>query len=908
MARRRAHYVLSTHWDREWYQSFQDYRYRLVHLLDRVLDGLEDGRLQGPFQTDGQAIILEDYLEVRPERRPQIERFARDGKLVIGPWYVLPDEFLVSGESIIRNIELGRRVARSFGGRPSSAGFACDLFGHASQLPQIFAGFGVRGGFIWRGLNPVAARHVIWRGADGTEMPCYRFVPVGYCSFAFEVRHANEQSHIFDAEQVDTDLATYLEQEAAATEVDPLLIFDGGDHQEWDSQVYSVVAGRMRRGDGPYEIVHTSLDAYLDEMLPQANRIALTVEGELREPGEHPATVDQQWLIPGVLSSRAWIKQSNAACQTALCHWAEPLGAMASAALGTEYPQGFLEVAWRWLLKNHPHDSICGCSIDAVHEDMRFRFHQAQAIADRLTTEAAATIGAHVRGDVTPDELRVVAFNPLPQALDEPTEVTLQIPDDWPTFNEFFGFEPKPAFRVYDPRGNELPYQRLAQATRRAKVRIQETRFPYAYKTNDVRVALPLSVPAAGYATLTIRAGEPGLPTRHPAVPGLATSERSMANEHLSVTIEPNGTLTIHDRDAGQTYSRLLTFEDSADIGDGWYHGIAVNDQVYTSTACSADVALVHDGPYVATFRVRVPMRLPAEFRFDGMTRSDAFVEVVVDSRVTLRRGARRVEVETAVDNRARDHRLRVLFPTGVITDTYLADAAFDVVERPIPLRADNHRYRELEVETKPQQSWTAVFDEGRGLAVISTGQLESAVRDLPDRPIALTLLRATGRTVMTDGEPGGQLQGPMTFRYWLVPLAGEPDRAHLCLLGQRLAAGLRTAQLRPEDVAHLRGGRRGSLPPSASLLSVEGDAVTTSLRRNAGKVELRLFNPLAVGTTARLRLGDGLWAGGRPTRVVRVDLEGHVMEELVASDAGDWPLPMRPKEIVTLRLETAGE
>ena len=92
----RAHYVLSTHWDREWYQSFQNFRYQLVRLLDRVIAGLEDGRLRGPFQTDGQAIILEDYLEIRPDRREQLQRLARAGKLVIGPWYVLPDEVLVS--------------------------------------------------------------------------------------------------------------------------------------------------------------------------------------------------------------------------------------------------------------------------------------------------------------------------------------------------------------------------------------------------------------------------------------------------------------------------------------------------------------------------------------------------------------------------------------------------------------------------------------------------------------------------------------------------------------------------------------------------------------------------------------------------------------------------------------------
>jgi len=233
-----------------------------------------------------------------------------------------------------------------------------------------------------------------------------------------------------------------------------------------------------------------------------------------------------------------------------------------------------------------------------------------------------------------------------------------------------------------------VPYQRLSQAMNRTRFRVQETRFPHAYRTHDVRVVLPLAVPAVGYTTLTVRAGEAGLPTRYPSVPGLATSERSMANEHLSVTIEPNGTLTMTDRDTGQTYSRLLTFEDCADIGDGWYHGIALNDQVHTSTACRAEVALVHDGQYQTTFRVRVPMHLPAEFRFDTMTRSDALVEVTVDSRVTLRGGARHVEIETTVDNCASDHRLRVLFPSDAAADTYLADAAFDVVERPIPLRA----------------------------------------------------------------------------------------------------------------------------------------------------------------------------------------------------------------------------
>src|ERR1019366_1753506 len=171
MTPRRVHYVLSTHWDRERLQTFQVFRHRLVRLLDRVIGDADCGKLRGPFTTDGQSIVIEDYLEVRPERRAQVERMARDGKLKIGPWFVLPDEWLVSGEGIIRNIRLGRKIARQLGGVPSDAGFVCDLFGHISQLPQVFAGFGIKGALVWRGIEPLKSAHFIWQGSDGTRLP-----------------------------------------------------------------------------------------------------------------------------------------------------------------------------------------------------------------------------------------------------------------------------------------------------------------------------------------------------------------------------------------------------------------------------------------------------------------------------------------------------------------------------------------------------------------------------------------------------------------------------------------------------------------------------------------------------------------------------------------------------------------
>ena len=277
MSRRRANYVLSTHWDREWYQHFQDYRYRLVRLIDRLFDGWQSERLQGAFQTDGQAIMLEDYLEVRPERREQIKQLVKDGRLVVGPWYVMPDEFIVSGESLIRNLELGRKLAREWGGQPSSAGFVCDIFGHNSQMPQILAGFHIRGGLLWRGVNAIEQRLFRWRGADGTELLTYRFGRVGYCDYSHQVRQSNMGARPFDAVETAARLDRFLRVEADKSPVDPILLFDGGDHMEWDANAYAVLLKRMNRPDGEYEIVHTSLDAYLNEALAQAEHVATVI-------------------------------------------------------------------------------------------------------------------------------------------------------------------------------------------------------------------------------------------------------------------------------------------------------------------------------------------------------------------------------------------------------------------------------------------------------------------------------------------------------------------------------------------------------------------------------------------------------------------------------------------------------
>lgn len=896
---RKAIYVLSTHWDREWYQSFQNYCYQLVHLLDAVIDGLEDRRLKGPFTCDGQAIVIEDYLEVRPEKRLVVEKLAREGRLVVGPWYVLPDEFLVSGEAMVRNLRLGREIARSLGGKPSNAGWVCDLFGHASQMPQMLRGFGIEAAFLWRGVNLPGRRHVIWRGADGTELPCFRFGGFGYCDYSFAVRNAHRAEEPFDAEAARARLQGYLESEAAETEIDTVLMFDGGDHQVWDQRVYKAVADRLGRKIDGFVLEHGTLDDYCNDLVKQARAITTRLDGELRDTAINPHK--QTHIIHGVLASRVWIKQANVECQDKLALVAEPLATLANLALGEEYPQGFLDVAWRHLLQNHPHDSICGCSIDAVHEDMKFRFAQARQIADRLTLEATRALTASVAGDVGDDEIRLGVFNPLATPHRGVAELTLDIPSTWPTWGEWFGFEAKPAFTIHDAAGNEVPYQRLSQLPNQVRGRLYPDRFPHHYTVTEVRVALAVDVPAMGYTTLSIRAGKAIEPTRYPQTPSLVTGERMMENEHLAIRLERNGTLTITDKRTGEVYDDLLTFEDASDIGDGWYHGAPTTDELFVSSGASAEIALIDKGPQTADFRIRTTMAVPAEFDFARMSRVERRADIVIETLVRLRAGEDHVEFDSKVTNSAKDHRLRVLFPTGAEAASYLSDTPFDVVERPVALVEDNHLRAELDVETKPQQSWTAVTDGRRGAVVTGVGLLEACVQDNARRTLALTLLRATRRTVMTNGEPEGQLQGTLRFRYAFAPLGPVVDRARLFALAQHVGNGLRHVHVgRHEQGLHRRPT---AVPATAGLFEVDGGAVLTSARRVGKAVEVRVFNP----ATERVKASISWAAAGKAIegfgKAERVDFESGRIDAEVTLKKNSVVFALEPKEIATVRL-----
>ncbi|MEO7442456.1 MAG: alpha-mannosidase, partial [Acidimicrobiales bacterium] len=368
MTKRTVAIVPHTHWDREWYAGFQTFRLRLVELLDGFLPLLEGDPGYARFMLDGQMAVVDDYLEVRPEAEAVLRRLAAGGRLAMGPWYILMDEFAVSGETILRNLQMGLERAAAFGGA-MDVGYLPDMFGHIAQMPQLLAQAGFGHAVVWRGVPSAVERTGFWWEApDGSRVRA-EYLPRGY---------GNGANLPDDAKALVRRIAAH-EIEIGSFLLDAMLLMNGTDHQLPHPWLGRVVAEANDLQDD-YRLVVTSLAEYLSTA-PSAG--LTTVAGELRSGARAN-------LLMGVASNRIDVKQAAARTERALERRAEPLSALF---LPTgEWPTRLLELAWLEVVRNSAHDSICACSADSVGAAVLHRFAEAGQIADGLATRALSAL------------------------------------------------------------------------------------------------------------------------------------------------------------------------------------------------------------------------------------------------------------------------------------------------------------------------------------------------------------------------------------------------------------------------------------------------------------------------------------------------------------------------------------
>jgi len=883
--------VSHTHWDREWYLPFQAFRVRLVGLMDQLLDLLDSDPGYKHFMLDGQTVILEDYLEVRPDRRAEIERHVREGRLLIGPWYAQPDEFLPGGEALIRNLLLGHRVARQFGGI-MKVGYVPDPFGQIAHLPAILQGFGIQDAIFLRGADAsVDTTEFLWRAPDGSEVLTI-YLPHGY---------GIANGLPLDREEL-TERLRHIRQALepwATTRF--LLLMNGFDHTSAQTELPQVIAAANASLDDA-ELVHGTLP-----MLFSALREAMAEEeaswprhqGEFRCGQRVP-------LLPGVVSTRMWIKQRNQQCEDLLTRWAEPFSVWVTllrkrvgrawqepplpAGPRSPYPSheastaGLLDRAWRHLIENHPHDSICGCSVDPVHEQMRTRFDWCEEIGKEITRQALRRISA-----LTPDgEGRsVVVFNPLAgPRTDFATAVVPRSEDGEPV-------------AMVDSSGHRV----LCQMLEPALTDLPGWLIGLYEGPGEDRVAvgfMAADVPGFGYKAFRVEYG----PASPPAE-GSPGGDGRIENEFFAVTVNPaDGTLDVQDKRTGRLLDGLHRFVDGGDAGDEYNHCPPQRDELVDRPTAPPAIRVLERGSARCTLEISMSYSLPARLSPRQDARSDERVDCPITTHVSLYPGVPRIDIRTEVENRAQDHRLRVHFPSGVHTDVSHAEQHFGVVTRPIALPEADQSWAEDPVGTYPQKAFVDVSDGRFGLLLANRGLPEYEALQGPEGvTLALTLLRCVawlGRHPLPCrrriagpnplATPGAQCPGRHVFEYALVPHEGGWEQAYR--EAHHFAVPMR---------ARWNWQGSGLLPSQASLLDLSSRAfVVSALKRaeDGSGVVVRLYNILSRPARGRIHLTEP------HTRASMVNMNEEPLGEASVRD-GWVELRARPNQILSMKFET---
>ena len=1030
--------VPHTHWDREWYQTFQQFRIRLVRTIDKLLDILDRDDKFSHFMLDGQTIVLDDYLEVQPEQEERLKRYIRAGRIQVGPWYLQPDEFLVSGESLIRNLQIGLQRAAEFGGG-MRIGYVPDCFGHIAQLPQIFQGFGIDNAIFWRGVGAEAHKsEFYWAAPDGTQVLVAHLAdPLGY---------SNARLMPLEAEEFATRVKLLTAQILPRATTNTLLFMNGSDHlepQDGLPETIEAANGLLAQISPEQEKILThvghadennnarhfdgidvrigTLPQYVEAIRQQNSGQAQGIDESQRAmplqilSGEMRSS-QYSHLLPAVLSTRIWIKQQNTATEHLLERWVEPLTAWAWK-LGAAYPGGLVRLAWKYLLQNHPHDSICGCSIDQVHRENAIRFTQSQQVAEGALAQAMHSIiaatdtSAPVATTHTSHKpVPIVVFNPAPGPRTEAVQAVVQFPGSLQNaviidergehmpysvvkrWRQEIGSMPVPREtiaagvalagaqapgefirmaegmitmilgqpeQVYEitqvhvdthrqpgvayielmlaPRERVTDYdqellaaeQQMISLLQREDIQMLEVSvIDQAHETIDFVAA---DLPAYGLKTFWMYPRGLKEETHAPPTSTLAGNQHSIENEWYRVEASAeDGTLTVSDKQTGAVFTGLNRFVDGGDVGDLYTYCPPAHDTLISQPLEAPKIELVSSGPVRAMLRVTGSWSLPNACEDNRSERDSRTTICQITSEITLIPGVRRIDIHTRVENKVKDHRLRVIFPLSYTVESVAAEGTFEVRMRPVaaPRPADVTDWLEEPVNTFPQKRFVDISNGSIGLGILNRGlpEYEILQEGLGIAPgqmgAAVTLLRCVewlsrgdlstrrGHAGPMEYTPEAQCLGNQEFDYALVPHSGDWEAGEALVLREAQAfntpvraAVLSTVVTLPgAQVDRAEEQKEGqtvgtvgappagtlALPSRAMLIEVEPrELVVSAIKRsNSGDgLVVRVYNPLAHAVEAALRPGVAA------TRAFVANLQEEPQEQLLWSGEEDGPL-----------------
>lgn len=934
-------YVISgTHWDREWRFTAEQSKVRLMKLIDNIMDILETKPSWKAFMLDGGTIIAEDYLTVRPESKDRFTKLVKEGRLLLVPWYTLPDMFLVASESIVRNLLMGRKVGREHGGVMKNA-YTATSYGQPSQMPQIISGFGMKAMLFYRGLNSAAFPPVFrWRGPDGSEILVIKgfdeftrtnfFFTAYYIAFLgkkpgdlryrynrweLPIHLADSEGYEFDFQVMREDSTLpedenrYIEGVKALYELcdkyrvgNHLLALNVEDNQKpfyYLPEFIEKLNEATRKAGIDAKLFQATFDEYVEDILNETDWGQLQqLEGEMRATKVTPGFGG---LLGAVLSSRVNLKLLNDEVERKLILQAEPLAVFASW-LGWEYPKRNLERAWKSLLANHAHDSICGAAVDQAHKDMLYRFSEARMVAEEVSRRALEHIWFNINTaglGLSDKDLTLTFFNILPWKRSEVVWVNLDVPVELFPDGEVF-------FDILDESGGEVKYEILSKRkiTMRAE---RELDTAVHFDVWRFQILLPVELEGFSYRTFCVKFRGRRFAVKPAPVERklIAAPGGILENEFLRVEINKNGTFNVVDKETGKVYENLHYFVDTGEVGSAHITAQPRLNFDVTSLGTEAQVELVESTELRGTYRVSLTMKVPAAATLDGDARlKDWTVEIPTKYEITLTKGSRRLEIKLYLNNKARDHRLSVMFPTGADSYCAKAESVFCIEER-------DHRWLDVKDNLEPHfpyapmKSFVDVSDRKGGMAFLSRGLREYRLYDDPQRTLAVTLLR-TQRAYMTANQnmdwyelekyTGAHVLQELNYEYAL--LFHGPDYDEFDILREAYSFGV------PIRVVQGPFNDAGAFPVSGSFLKVSGKVAFSGAKLSEdGKGWIfRFWNPYKKKIKFELSSGVVKIVSVEPATLDEERVDEQVKVDFNAS-RGVAEVEAGPAKIITLRI-----
>ena len=935
-----VHIVPGTHWDREWRYSFQETRQRLIETLERTMDILENDPRIPAYTWDGQVMAIEDYLELQPQNRSRVKKLIRQKRLEIGPWFSLPELAPLTGESVVRNLFHGITLSRKLGACLDE-GFSSCSWGQISQMPQICKGFGIETYYSYHGVPAHKyPAEFFWEGSDGSRVlfirPCASKGPFYVCELKAMVPEDPENfdtvkpgdsslsrayrltdgpltdqtpfycdnfGALFDADILYENYKTFRNSAVKETTTPYIMLGEFGDQHTLHPAIVDMVKEIVKRDKTGDRIKLSSLKEYFQRIRKHKGKLKV-FKGEMR----FPAKEDSTFALCPTLSTRIYLKQYNRHMEDLLTKWAEPFSAFAWLS-GNKYADKEIWHAWQMMLINHGHDNIGGCSVDAVHDDMLWRYREifetGRAIMHRALGHLTQKTGS---SETSAEEFRLVVFNPLNFSRSEIIEVYVDVPVSM--YNK--------GFSITSPDGEPVLFQVIsASRIKEVSVEMPHLVCPRLKKTRRLKIAIEvINIPSIGCAEYLISVGNSNNSIENDSC--LRTGKNWIENEHMKVISRQNGTIDILHKSTGQTFKGLHYFEDNGQDRTStisWNYRGPKHDKVYSTSRCKVKVNVI-ESTLKVQLRIEYDFKIPKsldiengfkreEARFTLYTadrRSSEMVSLPIVSTFTLYKGARRVDVETTVINKALDHRLRVMFPTNIQANYSFADSAYDVVRRSIK-RPGSDNWLEIRnsgrLSTSPMLRFVDVSSQNRSLAVIVDGLTEYELIKDGQRTVAITLLRAitNGRADPDQEIPqtyGSQCQGKYTFRYAIYPHKGNWDKSNVIEEAYRHNLPLKAVQ-------NLGTSKyQAELPKSFIKFDKNGLIVTAVKKSYKGNsLLIRLFNPLNRKIKTQMTCGFAI----KTCSVADMLEQSLPMKALDVRDNSSIMFEVKPKKILTLKL-----